>query len=141
MTLEQRTRQIRFRSSLSPLQLPSSSRFYYEYQNKLHCAASLPASIVLDVMTPPNEIGKSRFFNSTIVASPLHKRSRTEFSEPKHGEVVDQEKCPFFLMGKCRFKKECHRSHELENCVYCGSLLPTSRVGASAHLSRCWKKS
>jgi hypothetical protein len=50
------------------------------------------------------------------------------------------ELCPFFVQGKCKFKARCKLSHELTRCCHCFSELPTGKVAASAHLSRCWKK-
>jgi len=47
--------------------------------------------------------------------------------------------CRHFLQGKCRYKGNCKFSHELEICPYCHEQLPTGKVSASAHLSRCWK--
>jgi hypothetical protein len=48
--------------------------------------------------------------------------------------------CPHFLKGRCRQKNKCPLSHSVSQCVYCGEKLPSSKVSASAHLSRCWKE-
>lgn len=48
--------------------------------------------------------------------------------------------CLHFLRGKCRQKNKCPNSHNLTSCIYCGEKLPSSKVSASAHLSRCWKE-
>lgn len=48
--------------------------------------------------------------------------------------------CQFYLKGKCRFRERCHFSHELSHCHHCGTELPLSKISASAHLSRCYKR-
>jgi len=54
-------------------------------------------------------------------------------------EKKSDELCRHFLRGKCRYKSNCKFSHKIDNCPYCGERLPSSKVAASAHLSRCSK--
>jgi hypothetical protein len=48
--------------------------------------------------------------------------------------------CPHFLKGKCRFKDKCRQSHDITYCVYCQAKLPSNKVAASAHLSKCYRR-
>jgi hypothetical protein len=48
--------------------------------------------------------------------------------------------CPFFLKGKCRYKRKCKMSHRIDKCPYCKKEMPSGMIASSTHLSRCWKK-
>jgi hypothetical protein len=48
--------------------------------------------------------------------------------------------CPHYLKGKCRFKDKCRQSHDIVYCVYCQAKLPSNKVAASAHLSKCFRR-
>lgn len=63
----------------------------------------------------------------------------TSNSSSYHHEKHSDELCRHFLKGKCRYKSNCKFSHKVDNCPYCGLRLPSSKVAASAHLSRCSK--
>lgn len=49
--------------------------------------------------------------------------------------------CPRFMQGRCKWKDRCRLSHALVECIYCEkSLRRYSRLNASAHLSKCWRR-
>ncbi len=48
--------------------------------------------------------------------------------------------CPHYLKGKCRFKDKCRQSHDIVYCIYCQAKLPSNKVAASAHLSKCFRR-
>jgi hypothetical protein len=51
----------------------------------------------------------------------------------------DAEICPFFLMGKCRYKSRCKLRHTIDKCPHCGQPMPQGKIAGSTHLSRCYK--
>lgn len=53
---------------------------------------------------------------------------------------ITSDTCLYLIQGKCRFKKHCKASHEMIDCPFCESKLPTYMVSTSAHLRRCFKK-
>jgi hypothetical protein len=48
--------------------------------------------------------------------------------------------CPYFLQGKCKFKGKCVLAHQIDECPYCLSKMPSGKLASSTHLGRCWKK-
>jgi hypothetical protein len=59
--------------------------------------------------------------------------------EKKVVQIGDAQICEYFIMGKCRYKSKCKRSHNLTICPHCSETLPIGKIACSTHLSRCWK--
>jgi hypothetical protein len=65
--------------------------------------------------------------------------NRLFLKEKKVVQIGDAQICEYFIMGKCRYKSKCKRSHNLTVCPHCSEPLPVGKIACSTHLSRCWK--
>eukprot|EP00475_Leptophrys_vorax_P035129 TRINITY_DN5752_c0_g1_i1.p1 TRINITY_DN5752_c0_g1~~TRINITY_DN5752_c0_g1_i1.p1 ORF type:complete len:200 (-),score=39.04 TRINITY_DN5752_c0_g1_i1:87-686(-) len=71
---------------------------------------------------------------------PLHDEDITITTEGEQAAAAAAEVCPFFLMGKCRYKAKCKLRHSIDNCPHCGAPMPQGKIAGSTHLSRCYKQ-